>query len=535
MITRLFNSLFNRLSLLTAAEATVVSFIIMSLIGGSVLWFTEKNRTVKAKISSYEEVRVTMTNPNLPENLHVDRKEVHTFIKDITYKGEKFIDTLFTAVSALCVTGLTSTDFSEFTLQGQIITLILIQIGGLGIIMFTSIFAFVIVKGLSEHQNFKNIMSGILDTEHHYVTHMIKRVIKYTLIFEIGGFLIMGIYLQWFVDPSMINNINPWWWSIFHSISAFNNAGFGLMNNNLINFVVDPIINITISILIIVGGLGYPVLIAAHTYFRKKVIRKNDNIQNNLEDEEKGVVASPVQTRVAIIGTIILLSIGTFLPLIIDRHNPVLQNYSLPQKILIMFFHSTSTRTAGFNTIDIGALGVAVIFLYIILMFVGANPAGTAGGIKIPTLAVLYGYIKDWFKKPGIPVELFKRPVSRFALSHAIRLFFFSIIFITLITFLITLIEGKWLYTPDPNINFIKTFFEIISAFGTVGLSMGFGGSVTSLSALFHPISKLLIIITMLFGRLGPLTILAALPWKKNFSNYPLSPDFENAEKIQIG
>jgi trk system potassium uptake protein TrkH len=535
MISRFFKSFFDRLSLLSAAEATVISFVIMSLIGGSLLWFTEKDRMVNAKVPSYEEVHVLMTNPTDPSDPRADRKEVHTFINDVSYKGEKFIDTLFTAVSALCVTGLTSTDFSEFTLAGQIITMILIQMGGLGIIMFTSIFAFAIVRGLSEHQNFKSIMSGILDTEHHYVGHMIKRVIIYTLIIETGAFLIMGAYLQWFVDPSIINNLNPWWWSLFHSVSAFNNAGFGLLNNNLVNFVTDPVISLTISTLIILGGLGYPVLIAAHTYFRKKLVRKNDTEQRELEDAEKGVVASPVQTRVAIIGTILLLAIGTILPLITDRHNPILQNYSGPQKVLIMFFQSVSTRTAGFNTIDIGALGIATVFLYIILMVIGANPAGTAGGMKIPTVAVLYGYTKDWFKKPGEPVTLFKHRVSKFALSHAIRLFFFSIIFIVGITFAITTIEGKWLYTPDPNMNFIKTFFEITSAFGTVGLSMGFSGSVTSLSAIFHPISKFLIIVTMLFGRLGPLTVLAALPWKKRYADHPPSPDFEDAEKIQIG
>ncbi len=535
MLSRLFEKFFDRLSLLSAAEATVLSFIVFSLLGGSLLWYTEKDRLVNAKVPSYEEVHVLMTNPKSPTDPRADRVETHTFINDVSYKGEKFIDTLFTAVSALCVTGLTSTDFSQFTLTGQIITLILIQIGGLGIIMFTSIFAFAIVKGFSEHQSFKNIMSGILDTEHHYVNHMVKRVVIYTLIFELGAFLIMSVYLQFFVDPQLINNINPWWWSLFHSISAFNNAGFGLLNNNLVNFATDPLISLVISLLIILGGLGYPVLIAIHTYLRKKVVRKNDQEQLTLEDDEKGVVSSPVQTRVAIIGTIILLVLGTIIPLITDYNNPILQNYSIPQKILIMFFHSVSTRTAGFNSIDIGALGVATIFLYTILMVIGANPAGTAGGLKIPTVAVLYGYIKDWFKKPGLPVVLFKRNVSKFALSHAIRLFFFSVIFIVVITFAITTIEGKWLYTPDPNMNFIKTFFEITSAFGTVGLSMGFSRSVTSLSALFHPVSKSLIIITMLFGRLGPLTLLAALPWKKSYANYPPSPDFENAEKIQIG
>jgi trk system potassium uptake protein TrkH len=125
--------------------------------------------------------------------------------------------------------------------------------------------------------------------------------------------------------------------------------------------------------------------------------------------------------------------------------------------------------------------------------------------------------------------------VSKFALSHAIRLFFFSLLFIALVTFLICIIEGLWILTPDSNINFFKIFFEIVSAFGTVGLSMGFTGSATSLSAILHPASKIIIALTMLFGRLGPLTVLAALPWKKKYATHPLSPDFENTEKMQIG
>jgi trk system potassium uptake protein TrkH len=319
------------------------------------------------------------------------------------------------------------------------------------------------------------------------------------------------------------------------SVLAFNNAGFGLLNNNLVNFATDPVINTVITGLIILGGLGYPVIIAIHLYIRKKIIHKRDHVQKNLEEQVAGVVASPLQTRVAILGTILFLGLGMIIPLFIDFHNPALRDLSFTGKIITMFFQSVSTRTAGFNTIDIGALSVATLFLYIALMYIGANPAGTAGGIKIPTVVVLYGYIKDWFHAPGQPILIRGRRVSKFALSHAIRLFFFSLLFIALVTFLICIIEGLWILTPDSNINFFKIFFEIVSAFGTVGLSMGFTGSATSLSAILHPASKIIIALTMLFGRLGPLTVLAALPWKKKYATHPLSPDFENTEKMQIG
>ena len=169
------------------------------------------------------------------------------------------------------------------------------------------------------------------------------------------------------------------------------------------------------------------------------------------------------------------------------------------------------------------------------LMYIGANPAGTGGGIKIPTVAVLYGYLKDWFRKPGEPVELFDRRISRFAISHAVRLFFFSAMFIAAITFLICYIERDYLITPDPLFNFTKVLFEVFSAFGTVGLTMGYPGGVTSFSGIMAPASKLLIAVMMLVGRVGPLTLLAALPWKRTHADHPLSADYDNVEKIQIG
>lgn len=522
--------------LINAAEASVLSFLIVSIIGAGALWATEHGRTVHVKEPVLQKTELRVVEPNTT-NTSIDktiRKETHVYTADITKTGESFIDMWFTSVSALCVTGLTSTDFAKFTLPGQVIVLILIQMGGLGIIVFTSIFALLVARGISEREVFKDLLSGILDTRDHAVERMIRHIVKYTIIFEGIGALVMGFYLSSFEQPELLNGINPWWWAIFHSVSAFNNAGFALLNNNLVNFVADPIINYTIASLIILGGIGYPVIIAIHAGMRKWW-NKEDEKQKKLEVDVKGVVASPVQTRIAIMGTIILLFVGTAIPLFVDWNNPALGEFSGVEKLTAAFFQSVSTRTAGFNTVDIGSLHVATLFLFMLLMYIGANPAGTAGGIKIPTLAVLYGYIKDWFQKPGQPVQLFHRNVSKFALSHAIRLFFFSSIFISTVIFLICLNEAKYIITPDPTFNFLKVAFEVVSAFGTVGLSMGFAGGVTSFSAILSPFSKFLLIVTMLFGRLGPLTILASLPWKRRYLGHAPSPDFEDAEKIQIG
>ncbi len=526
-----------KLTLLNASVLAVLTFFIGSLIGGGLLWITEQGREVTNRIPYTDVVSVEpIQKDNDPKTAEYVSIENHTFTKQVSYQGERFIDAWFTSVSALCVTGLTTTDFSQFTPLGQVVVMVLIQIGGLGIIVFTSIFAIAVFRGLSERVPVRRLLGSVLNSEQHDVADMLKYVVIYTFGFEFIGFLIMGVHLQWFADPSILNGINPWWWSLFHSVSAFNNAGFGLLNNNLMSFVTDPVINLVIAMLIILGGLGYPVLIAIYFWFRTRVFSRNLTKAKvaNLRSDLSGV-ASLVQVRVALVGTVMLLVIGTVIPFIIEYSNPIQSNYSFTEKLLINFFQSVSTRTAGFNTIDIGALHISSLFLYMLLMFIGANPAGTAGGIKIPTVAVLYGYLKDWFAAPRQPVMLLGRSISKFAVSHAIRLLFFSIIFVGFVTFMVSAIESTYLITPDSLFNFQKVLFETVSAFGTVGLSMGFRDGVTSFSAILSDPSKILIILTMLVGRIGPLAILEALPWKRVHENADLSPDFVNSDKIQIG
>ena len=531
----MFRKLFDQLNLLTAAEATVISFLLASLIGGVALYATEHGRAVNEPMPAMRSVQVTPLDDRGRPLLDEAYRENHTYLYTQTRQGITFVDALFTAVSALCVTGLTSTDFSQFTLAGQLVVMLLIQMGGLGIILFTSIFALVITRGLSEHTAFKKIMKDILDTrDHDDVRNMIRHVLQYTLVIELGGFLIMGVRLA-SADAALTDGVNPWWWALFHSISAFNNAGFGLLNTNLANFLHDPVINLVIAAQIILGGLGYPVLIFLHYWVRGRFRRRPDAVQRALHHDVDGVVASNVQVRVALVGTMFLIIFGWVVTGLVEWDNTGLGPLSAGDKVLMSFFQSVSTRTAGFNTVDIGTLHLTTLFCYILLMFIGANPAGTAGGIKIPTVAVLYGYIKDWFRKPGEAVVLLNKRVSKFAVSHAVRLFFFSVIFIAAITTAITFVEKNYLITPDPTFNSLKVVFEIVSAFGTVGLSMGFKGGVTSFSAILTPFSKLLIILTMLFGRLGPLTILASLPWKRRYTDHPLSEDYPGAEKIQIG
>jgi trk system potassium uptake protein len=505
-----------------SAELMVGSFALASVIGGSLLYGTEMQRTVHYK----EEVVTTQI---------VDGKPVSTTeIVDKTKLGESYLDMLFTAVSALCVTGLITTDFSQFTLLGQIITMILIQIGGLGVITFTSFFAMLIVGGISERQSFREILSGMLDTGHDKVADMLGHVLKYTLFFEGLAFLVMGWWLA-FIHPELQNGINPRWWALFHSVSAFNNAWFALFSDNLMKFVMDPVISVTIALLIIFGGIWYPVLISIHTWMRKRITHRNDVAQKALETDVQDVVSSPVQTKIAIYGTIILILVGMIVSFLVDGNNPVVMGYTAFEQMIIHFFQSVSTRTAGFNTIDYGALAPATLLIYIILMFIWANPAGTGWGIKIPTITVLFAYVKDWYAAPGQATTILGHKVSKFAVSHAVRLFLVAISACFLVTFLILMIENNHFIATGTQFNFLKVCFEVVSAFATVGLSMGFAGSVTSFSALLAPASKVCLILIMLLGRLWPLTVLAALPAKKIHENAPLTEDHDGVEKIQIG
>ncbi|MCA9385442.1 hypothetical protein KC717_02215 [Candidatus Dojkabacteria bacterium] len=510
-------------TILDAARATFISFVMISIIGACTLMVTERATTFVVPKPKLVDSVIELNNSVKHEN--------HVVIETQDNTGLNFTDAWFTSVSALCVTGLTTQNFSHFSLAGQITVLFLIQLGGLGIIFFTSTIALVLFRGLTDNNSIKSFLAQIVDTDHNFVYDMMKYVILYTAFFELAGFLIMGIYLSIFVDPSLYEYTNPWWWSLFHAISAFNNAGFSLSADNLTAFVTDPTINSVIGVLIIAGGLGYPVLLLIHRSIQKYVFNK----QNKSLEEDIENAASPVQSRVAIIGTIGLIIIGGLLTFLIERANFEALGYTGIQQIIISFFQSISTRTAGFNTIDIGALHIGTLFFYCALMFIGANPAGTAGGIKIPTVAVLYAYLRDWFDKPGKDIKIYNSPISRFSVSHAIRLFFFSVIFVFFVVFLLSIFEAEYLITPDSTFNFQKILFEAISAFGTVGLSMGYSGSVTSFSGILSDPSKLLIIITMFFGRLGPLTILESIPFKHDDAHKELSQDVKNAQKVQIG
>lgn len=422
----------------------------------------------------------------------------------IVAHSTKFIDALFTATSATCVTGLTVKDTgADFTIVGQTVIVMLIQLGGLGIVIFGAVFALLFGQALNVRQSVA--MQDLLSAQTvNKIATMIAFIFIATLGIEAAG--AVGLYNMW--DSSILPTgpfHGRWFYSLFHSISAFCNAGFGLLSDNLIKYNMDWRIYAVICPLIIFGGLGFSVLYNLGYVFKDRVYRV---IKGILRPWWKFEIGMPkriqLQTKVVLFVTSVLIILGTFFLLI-------LQNNTGKSKIDLAdaFFQSVTARTAGFNSIDINALSVPAKMILIILMLIGGSPGSTAGGIKTVTLAVLVMAVYATIRK-RTDVEIFNRCIPLVTVGKAITV---TVLFITVFlvaTFLLTVTER------DNNFETSAIAFETASALGTVGLSCGITPALTTAG-------KIIIIITMLIGRLGPLTLLAMLTFniKPARFNYP--------------
>ena len=388
----------------------------------------------------------------------------------ISHIGElRFIDALFTSTSATCVTGLIVTSTSEnFTFIGELIILLLIQIGGIGYMSLVIIF-FLFVK---DHLSFdeKRATKLSLDLPDLHVGAFSKKILSVVLIVESAGALILTYkFSQNFEFDDAL------WYGIFHSISAFNNAGFSLFTDNMIGYKSDTLVLGVISFLIILGGLGYFVVIELHENrkFSKRIT---------------------IHTRIVVIGTIFLILFGMILFLSIEWSNPkTLGEMSVYDKLLNSLFLSVNFRTAGFNSMDLSGLRDSSLFYSTLLMMTGAGQGGTAGGMKITTIAVLIIMVYFVLKQTNQEPHIFKRTIEREVINKAATIIMLSSGFVLFIT--LVLLETQ----EQP---FIRILFEVVSAFCTVGVSVGDGG-ILSLSVLFDDFGKMAIIASMVAGRLG--------------------------------
>lgn len=388
-----------------------------------------------------------------------------------------FFNALFTITSAVSVTGLSIVDIStHFTLFGQVIILIFIQLGGLGIMTFSSFIFILIGKKISYHE--RKILQEDLNTDSlGQILDYMKRLVRIVLLIEVLGaiFLTAGFSATLPFSQAI-------YYGIFHSISAFCNAGFTLFSNNLESFTGNELINITISILIVIGGIGFAVINSTIIYFKTR--HKQFNITSKL----------------VIKITLFLILLGSILFLFLEYNNSsTIGNLKFSEKVLASIFQSITTRTAGFNTISMNSLEDGTIFMFYLLMAIGASPGSTGGGIKTTTIGILAIYVFGIINGK-VEIEIGNRSISWEILNRALAVLVISILYITVVSFLI--------FTFD-SLGFKETLFEVISAFSTVGLS------ISNTTMKLNIFSKILIIITMLVGRLGPLTFALALGQQK--------------------
>ncbi len=392
--------------------------------------------------------------------------------KAFTVGNIDFIDALFTSTSATCVTGLIvkNTEY-DFTLYGQVVIALLIQIGGFGYMSLVTLLAVVIGKKL--HFESRLLIKENFD----YPTvagvfRFLKRVFLFVFVIELFGAGVLSV--RFAMDMPLFD---AFWAGIFHSVSAFNNAGFSIFQEGLSGYRGDLVVNLTICTLVILGGLGFFVLIELKNYKKMLVKRLSTH------------------TKIVLVGTLFLLFFGMLTVLSFEWSNPkTLGELGIYEKALASFFASVNYRTSGFNTIDIGGMKDTTLFFSTLFMIVGGAPGSTAGGLKVTTVFVLLFAAYYSVKNSGEPI-IFGRRIPNDTILKALSILVFSTFYVWISLVIISEIE---------NVPFLKILFEVVSAFATVGLSTGDGG-LLSASALFSSASKIVIILLMFVGRVGVL------------------------------
>lgn len=426
-------------------------------------------------------------------------------LPNATLGGISFTDALFTSTSAVCVTGLTVVDTgTTFTLMGQVVLLFLIQVGGIGVMTFTSFFAMSFLSGTSLHDQLmmKNLLNEASLSD-------IFRTVVYIVLttFIIEG---IGVYLVYLQVQDIPQIGNKTFFALFHGISAFCNAGFSTLPGNL----YDPLIRhlyglqVILAFLIIFGGIGFPILFnygrLLHYGIRNKI--KCILGMNYKVVHEPRIVGTT--TRIVLPATLILLVVGTGLFWIFEDHN-ALEGMSVTGKFATSFMGAVTPRTAGFNNVDMSILHPTTIFLTIVLMWIGAAPMSTGGGIKVTTFVIALKNI--WANLTGNDrVVIAHRQLTRENVNRAHSVIVLSVLWIILGTFVIIILE--------PTATITQAVFEIVSALGTVGLTM-------DLTSTLSVAGKLFVALTMFVGRVGLLTLLACFIRRQEVKLYTYPDD----------
>jgi trk system potassium uptake protein len=400
------------------------------------------------------------------------------------------LDAIFTSTSAVCVTGLIVVDTAtQFTSFGQIIILVLIQIGGLGFMTLTGLLAYA-VAGQSSFKTqlaFTDIMSNRKVSN---IMHFVYSVVLVTFLVEVIGAASIYFTLD---DRLFVRKIDKLFFSVFHAISAFCNAGFSTKTYGLYEAEIryDYGLQFILALLVILGGLGFPIVFNLFRYLRIKFI----NLKGYIIGSQKRSYFPNVimlNSRLALVVNLILLIIGFVAYIILEQKNTLNQHPTILGKIVTSFFGSVTPRTAGFNTVDLPAMTLPMTMIYILLMWIGASPGSTGGGIKTTTIGVAVLNMMAVLKGKDRS-EFFHAEISHQSVRRAFAIIFSSLLIIGIAILFVTL--------QDSDKGLINIVFEVFSAFSTVGLSLGITPELSGLS-------KIVLITTMFIGRVGTITLL---------------------------
>ncbi len=404
-----------------------------------------------------------------------------------------FIDALFMSTSAVCVTGLVVFDIStELSMFGLYVIIILIQLGGLGIMTFTSFFGYLITRQssyknqimFSELMNDKNVSS---------IIHSLMKIVLLTFFFEILGMIFIFISS----DSDQFNGVSDQlFFSVFHSISAFCNAGFSTLSLGLYDEGVrfNYPMQLAIAGLFILGGLGFTIILNVQLFIKRWAILLYDRIWHKKPIKYK-VWVMTFNSRLIAYTTFILLLFGFIMVFILEYNNTLSAHPTLFGKAVTAFFGGATPRTAGFNTTDMSVLTFPTVMIIILLMWIGASPGSTGGGIRTTTIAVAVLTILNSAKNHD-EINLFKREISIESVKKSFVIISLSLIWLGCAIFILSL--------TDPDKGMLALAFESVSAYSTVGLSLGITSSLSDAG-------KILILFTMFLGRVGTITLLVAL------------------------
>lgn len=399
-----------------------------------------------------------------------------------TGEGTPFVDALFTSTSSVCVTGLVVVDTAtHWSLFGQIVIITLVQVGGLGFMTITTLFALITKKRINLKERLL-IQEALNQIDLSGLVKLTRYVLLMTFVIEgTGALMLSTVFIPEF------GSIKGIWFSIFHSISAFCNAGVDLMGTvsgpftSITRYVNNTTVSLTISALIVLGGIGFPVIL--------------DVVQN------KKISKLNIHSRVVLITTTVLIITGMVFMFFIECASPkTLGDISLKGKLLGSLFQSTASRTAGFATIDLASMHQSSLFIMIILMFIGASPCSTGGGIKTTTIATIILAVRSFILEKE-DIEVFERRVGINTVRKALGIFFIGLLAVIIGILIIN-------FTQD-SFDLIESAFEVVSAFATVGSSIG--GSPN-----LNIFGKIVIMTYMFMGRVGFLTIFIALVAKNS-------------------